>query len=347
MTGYRVLELGGKGPVPFATMMLADLGAEVTVCRRPNQARSLEGVDILARGKSFADIDLKSEQAKDGLLALAAEFDVVIEGFRPGTVERLGVGPAEFLGANPRIVYVRVSGYGQDNAFSRVAGHDLNFVAMAGALAHMGPANGPPESPLNLVADFGGGGMLAAVGALAALLERERSGLGQVVDAAMTDAVGLLMATLRGMRAGGQWTDRRGDNLLDGGAPFYHSYETADAKFVSVAALEAGQYVELLRVCGLDAEGHLAASQQDRSGWPEVQARFAAKFSERTRDEWCDAFAGVDTSFAPVLTMDETTAHDYHRERGSYLQRDGAFHPTPAPRFSRTPSEIGTPPPPK
>jgi alpha-methylacyl-CoA racemase len=321
-------------------MMLADMGAAVLMCERLGQTKTLEGVDILSRGKDRLRLDLKSDEVRTAVVAMLPGFDIILEGFRPGTVERLGLAPDVALAVNPRLVYARMSGYGQGNTYSAVTGHDVNFVAMGSALAHIGPDGQPPQIPLNLVGDFGGGGMLLAVGALSALFERERSGQGQVIDVAMTDAVGLLMAGLYGMRAGGRWSQPRGANLVDGGAPFYNVYETRDGRFVSVGAIEPKHYAELLRVCELDAGS--VGRQHDQSLWAAMKARFAQVFRTRTQAEWCAAFAGVEACFAPALSMDNAPAHRYHRERGSFPVIDGIVQPGPAPRFSRTASHAGS-----
>lgn len=333
LQGLRVIELGGKGPTPFAGMMLADMGADVTAIER-------EGSDprdpVLTRGKRMIQIDLKSPSSRDQLLHELRDTDVLLEGFRPGVAERLGLGPREIRSANPRIVYGRMSGYGQGNSWSTTPGHDLNFIAMSSALAHLGAPGGPPTVPLNLVGDYGAGGMLLVVGVLAALVERSDSGSGQVVDAAMTDGSALLMASVFAMRANGVWVDRREANWVDGGAPFYRAYQTSDDKFVSVAALEPSHYAALMRVCAVPDP----PLQGDREAWPRVSSLLAATFARKTREEWVDEFADVDASFAPVLTMAEVADHPYHRERGTFLQHGGVIQPAPAPRFERTPSAI-------
>lgn len=338
LAGVRVLELGGKGPTPFAGMVLADLGATVVAVQRAGDS-GLTGVDLHSRGKHAVRLNLKAPGAASALLAADPPFDVVLEGFRPGVVERLHLGPEDFSAVDDSIVYARMSGYGQGNAYSSVAGHDVNFVAMGSALGHIGPAEAPPTVPLNLVADFGGGGMLLLLGVLAALVERARSGRGQVVDVAMTDAVALLMSGPYGMRAGGLWSGARGENLVDGGAPFYGVYETADGGYVSVGALEPAHYTTLLECCGLDPTAMPA--QHDAATWPATRAVLAAVFRARPTQAWVEAFAGFDASFAPVLTMDDAPEHDYHRERGTFPTIDGVVQPAPAPRFSRTPSRPG------
>ena len=334
LAGVRVLELGGKGPTPFAGMMLSDMGADVVVCERV--APAVGEVDVLARGKLRMLVDLKSEADRGELEGVLPLFDVVMEGFRPGVAEKLGFGPEQVLAINPAIVYGRMSGYGQGNSRSGVVGHDLNFIAMSSALAHIGPADRPPAIPLNLVGDFGGAGMVLTVGILAALVERSRTGLGQVIDAAMTDASALLMSSVYGQRASGQWSDARESNSVDGGAPFYNVYETADERYVAVGALVPDHYRRVLEVCGIDPDQ--SPPMDDRAGWPQMRARLAAIFATRGQAAWVSAFDGVEASFAPVLTMADVQEHPYHRERESFVDIGGVMQPAPAPRFDRTPS---------
>ncbi len=338
LDGIRVLELGGKGPAPFAGMIFADMGAEVVRCDRLSGSNGLEGLDVLARGKGRIRIDLKSPLVRDALLRALESFDVVIEGFRPGVAERLGLGPDAALAANGRLVYGRMSGYGQGNAYSQIPGHDVNFIAVAGALGHLGDEGTVPPIPLNLVGDFGAGGMLLALGVLAALVERAASGHGQVVDAAMTDGVALLMAAVYGMRAGSQWSSVRGTNLVDGGAPFYNVYETADEKYVAVGAVEPRQYADLVRACQLPEE--LLAGQYDRSTWPESKRLFKEVFRLRDRREWTARFLGTQACYSEVLTMDDAQDHEFHRTRRTFTTVAGVVQPAPAPRFSRTPSTV-------
>jgi alpha-methylacyl-CoA racemase len=333
LSGIRVLELGGKGPTPFAGMMLADMGADVVAVDRAG-AVPPDDLSVFGRGKHRLRLDLKSPEARGLLHAAMSLIDVVIEGFRPGVAERLGLGPADVHAVNPRVVYGRMTGYGQDGPWSRVPGHDVNFIAMSSALAHIGPREGPPVVPLNLVGDFGGGGMLLVTGVLGALVERGTSGRGQVVDAAMTDGSAQLMAWAYAARAHGDWSDERGANATDGSAPFYRAYETADGGFVSVGALDPGHYAELMRVCGIDP----APDQYDRTQWPALSRRLEETFAARDRASWVARFDGVETSFAPVLTMAEAHTHPYNVERETFVELDGVLQPAPAPRFDRTPS---------
>lgn len=340
LSGVRVLELGGKGPVPFAGMVLADLGAEVFVLERIGATAHPDAL-VVGRGKFHVRVDLKSDAVREALIGAVQSIDVVIEGFRPGVAERLGLGPDVLRDAHPPLVYGRMSGYGQEGAYSRRPGHDLNFLAMSSALAHLGPPGAPPPPPLTLVGDFGGGGMLLVVGVLAALLERSRSGEGQVLDAAMVDGAALLMASVYGTRAAGQWSDARGSNTVDGGAPFYRSYETADGRYVAVGALDPHHYDELLRVCGIDESS--APRQDDRSRWAELGERLEAVFRSRDQAHWVGAFSDAETSFAPVLTMQDAPGHPHHVERGTFVSLDGVVQPAAAPRFSRTPAAARPP----
>ena len=353
--GFRVIELAGLGPGPFAGMVLADAGADGLRIDRPGAGRAVAGgtaggaeervaaVDVLGRGKRSVAVDLKRAEGVEVVLRLVAGADVLLEGFRPGVVERLGVGPASCLAANPRLVYGRMTGWGQTGPLAARAGHDIDYIALAGALGPIGPADGLPVTPLNLVGDFGGGGMLLAFGVVAALLETASSGRGQIVDAAMVDGAALLLAMLSGMRAAGVWNDRRGDNLLDGGAPFYRTYETADGRAVAVGALEPQFYGALLEGLGLATEE--LPAQHDRASWPELERRFAAVFRERTRDEWARHFAERDACVAPVLDLGEAAEHPHLAERGTYVELGGVVQPAPAPRFSETPAAMPAPPP--
>jgi len=336
LAGTVVIEVAGLAPVPFACMMLADMGADVIRVDRPAGAALPAAPDEspLGRGRRSIVIDLKQPAGVGVLLRLTAGADVLVEGFRPGVAERLGFGPEDCLGGNGRLVYARLTGWGQDGPLARTAGHDIDYIAMAGALAPIGAAGGPPVPPLNLVADFGGGGMLCVAGVLAALLERERSGRGQVVDAAMVDGSALLTAFLHGLRAAGEWRDERGANLLDGGAPFYTTYLTADGGYMAVGALEPGFYADLLARLGLDG-GELPA-QYDRAAWPALRARLAAAFATRTRAEWAEVFDGTDACVAPVLSPAEAAGHPHNLARGVFTEVAGAPQPAPAPRFSRS-----------
>jgi alpha-methylacyl-CoA racemase len=340
LAGVRVVELAGIGPGPFCAMLLADLGAEVLRVDRPAAART-GWPTVLARGRRSVAVDLKHPDGAGVVLDLVAAADALVEGFRPGVAERLGIGPDACLARNPRLVYGRVTGWGQEGPWRQAAGHDIDYIALAGALHPVGPAGGPPVPPLNLVGDFGGGGMLLAFGVVAALLERGRSGAGQVVDAAMVDGAALLTTQFHELLAAGLWHERRGSNLLDGGAPFYGVYETADGRHLAVGALEPQFYAELLRRLGLDA-GDLP-DQLDRDGWPLLRERLAALFRTRTLDEWSELLAGTDACVAPVLGLGEAPAHPHNRARGTFVDVGGVVQPAPAPRFGRTPCDPPTP----
>jgi alpha-methylacyl-CoA racemase len=345
LTGYRVLELAGIGPGPFACMMLCDLGAEVLRVDRLGGRRGLEGLpaNILDRGRRSVAVDLKHPEGAEVVLRLVEAADALVEGYRPGVAERLGIGPDAALARNPRLVYGRMTGWGQDGPYAPMAGHDINYIALAGALAHIGRAGQRPVPPLNLVGDFGGGGMFLAFGVVCALLEASRSGQGQVVDAAMVDGSAILMAMMHGLSAMGLWSEPREANLIDGGAHFYDVYETADGGYVSIGSLEPQFYAELLRLTGLEGENDLPA-QMDRSEWPAMKERLAAVFMGKTRDEWCRLMEGTDVCFAPVLSMREATEHPHNRARGTFVEVEGVTQPAPAPRFSRTPGAIAGPP---
>jgi len=341
LAGIRVVELAGIGPGPFAAMLLADLGAEVLRVDRPAASRPAWPT-VLARGRRSVAVDLKHPDGPGVVLGLVGAADALVEGFRPGVAERLGIGPDPCLARNPRLVYGRVTGWGQDGPWRLAAGHDIDYVALAGALHPIGQAGGPPVPPLNLVGDFGGGGMLLALGVVAALLEASRSGRGQVVDAAMVDGAALLTTQFHELLAAGLWREERGANLLDGGAPFYGVYETADGRHLAVGALEPQFWAELLERLGLDA-AELPA-QLDRNGWPELRERLAALFRTRPRDEWCELLAGTDACVAPVLGLGEAPAHRHNRARGTFVDVGGVVQPAPAPRFSRTPPDPPQPP---
>jgi alpha-methylacyl-CoA racemase len=340
LAGVRVVELTGIGPGPFCAMLLADLGAEVLRVDRPAASRP-GWPAVLARGRRSVAVDLKHPDGAGVVLDLVAAADALVEGFRPGVAERLGIGPDACLARNPRLVYGRVTGWGQEGPWRLAAGHDIDYVALAGALHPIGQAGGPPVPPLNLVGDFGGGGMLLALGVVAALLETGRSGAGQVVDAAMVDGAALLTTQFHELLAAGLWREERGANLLDGGAPFYGVYQTADGRHLAVGALEPQFYAELLRRLGLDA-GDLP-DQLDREGWPLLRERLAALFRTRTREEWCELLAGTDACVAPVLGFGEAPAHPHNRARGTFVDVGGVVQPAPAPRFSRTPCDPPSP----
>ena len=346
LDGVRVLEFAGMGPAPFAVMMLADMGAEVVRVDRLGGTKQAGPVpnpmpNPLHRGRRSVAMDLKNPAAVTAILRLVEGADVLVEGFRPGTMERLGLGPDACAAANPRLVYARVTGWGQDGPNAGLAGHDINYIAVAGALDPIGRAGGPPVPPLNLVGDYGGGGMFAAFGVACALFEARQSGKGQVVDAAMTDAAAVLTTSLHWMRAAGRWNEARGTNRLDSGAHFYDVYETADGLYVSVGAIEPRFYAELRRVLGLT--GPAWDRQDDRAVWPELKKELAAIFATKTRDEWCRVFAEAkaDACFAPVLSPGEAPADPHNAARGTFLTRDGVTFPAPAPRLSRTPGAAG------
>ncbi|MPY80837.1 MAG: CoA transferase [Actinophytocola sp.] len=342
LTGLRVVELAGIGPGPHAAMMLADLAADVVRIERPAAQPAAGRPDPLLRGRRLVTTDLKTEKGRALVLRLAAKADVLIEGYRPGVAERLGVGPADCHAVNPRLVYGRMTGWGQEGPFAPRAGHDINYISLTGALHAIGRPGERPVPPLNLVGDFGGGSMLLFGGILAALWERERSGQGQVVDAAMVDGAGLLMQMMWAMRGEGQWRDERGVNLLDGGAPFYDTYECADRRYVAAGAIEPQFYTELLAGLGLDPA--TLPGQHDRDRWPELRARLAQSFREHPRDHWAKVFDGSDACVTPVLTMAEATEHEHLADRGSFVDLDGVAQPAPAPRFSRTTPTTPTPP---
>ena len=341
LQGVRVVELASIGPGPFCAMLLADLGAEVLAVDRP-AAGGPGWPPLFGRGRRRVAVDLKHPEGPGLVLDLVAGADALVEGFRPGVAERLGIGPEACLRRNPRLVYGRVTGWGQDGPLAGAAGHDIDYIALAGALHPIGPAAGPPVPPLNLLGDFGGGGMLLALGVVAALLEAGRSGRGQVVDAAMVDGAALLTTQLHELLAAGLWADRRQANLLDGAAPCYAVYETADGRHLAVGALEPRFWAELLERTGLAAED--LPAQLDRDGWPRLRQRLAALFRTRTREEWCALLEGTDACVAPVLSLLEAPGHPHHRARSSFVEVGGALQPAPAPRFSRTPCATPAPP---
>jgi alpha-methylacyl-CoA racemase len=339
--GVKVLELGGIGPGPHAAMVLADLGADVVRVRRPGGLQiPPEEHDLLHRGKRIVDLDVKSEP--DKLLALAAKADVLLDGFRPGTCERLGIGPDECTAVNPRLIYARITGWGQHGPMAQVAGHDINYLSQTGALSAIGYRDRPPVAPLNLVADFGGGSMFVLLGIVAALYERERSGMGQVIDAAMVDGVSILAQMAWTMKSTGSLKDERESFMLDGGAPFYRTYETADGRYMAVGAIEPQFFAQLLSGLGLSAAD---VNQLDVSAFPEVHKLFAKKFASKTRDEWTEIFSGTDACVTPVLTWREAAQNEHLRARSTLMTVNGVDQAAPAPRFSRTASgPIGPPP---
>jgi len=341
----KVLEFESIGPAPFAGMLLADMGADVLVIDRPESpdlgVQRERRYDVMMRGKRSVKIDLKSNGSTGRVLDLMERADAVIEGMRPGVMERLGLGPDKALERNPKIVYGRVTGWGQSGPLAARAGHDINYIAVTGVLNAIGRKNGPPVPPLNLIGDFGGGGMLLAFGVVCALVEASRSGKGQVIDAAMIDGASLLAAMFSGLLQGGnQMTETRGENVLDTGAPWYNVYETKDGKYVSVGAIEARFFDELVRRLNLPG-----LAQHDRTRWPEMTAQFEKTFKSKTRDEWVEIFDGSDACFAPVLGWSEAPRHPHSRARSAYITVNRIEQPAPAPRFSRTPGDVLRPPP--
>lgn len=332
--GIRIVELAGLGPAPFAAMMLADLGAEVVRVDRPRRHPQRPHTDVLNRNRSHVVIDLKNPDGVATLLGLIDRADVVLEGYRPGVAERLGFGPDLCLERNPRLIFGRMTGWGQDGPLAHTAGHDIDYIARTGALHAVGRAGGPPQIPLNSIGDFGGGGMLLAYGVLAALLERETSGLGQVVDAAIVDGVAALMAMQYAFIADDYWLDERGVNTLDSGAPYYDVYETADGRWFAVGAIEPQFYALLLEALNLTG----LPDRTDRANWPTIRKEFAARFAERTRAEWTGVFEKFDACGAPVLSLLEAPDDPHNVARQVYLEVDGVVQGAPAPRFSRTPA---------
>ncbi len=337
LNGLRIIEIGSIGPGPFAGMIFADLGAEVIRIDRPGHDPYPE---LLHRGRRSVVLDLKRPEAVEIVLRLVESVDGFMEGFRPGVIERLGLGPEACLERNPNLVYGRMTGWGQSGPLAKTAGHDIGYIAVAGALHPIGPPGGAPVPPLNLVGDFGGGGMLLAVGMLSALLHVQAGGRGQVVDAAMVDGAALLTTFLHSMRHAGLWTDERGANLLDGGAPFYTTYETADGRRLAVGPLEPKFYAAFVE--GLGIEPADLPDQYDRSRWPELRQRFAAVLFTKTQDEWMQIFAGTDACVAPVQTLSDAASHPHLRSRRTFVEVDGVEQPGPAPRFDRTPASAGS-----
>ena len=345
LNGLKVIELAGIGPGPMAAMLLADMGATVLRIDRKEAAdlgvKRPEKFDLLLRNRRSLPLDLKQPEAVALVLETIVRADMLIEGFRPGVCERLGLGPAICLERNPKLIYGRITGWGQDGPLAQAAGHDLNYIALSGALHAIGRAGQPPAIPLNLVGDFGGGTLYLVLGMLAALHEAKTSGRGQVVDAAMVDGVASLMTQVHGTFAAGMMSNQRGTNITDSGAPFYEVYACADGRFVSIGAVEARFYAQVLRILDLQP---LLARQWDRGHWTAAKAQIAQKIASRTQAEWCATFEGCDdTCFAPVLTLDEAPTHPHLAARGTYVEVDGVTQPAPAPRFSRTPSPTPQP----
>ncbi|MBM45739.1 MAG: carnitine dehydratase [Acidimicrobiaceae bacterium] len=347
LQGIRVIELQGIGPGPFCGMMLSDMGAEVIRIDRAGNVSGVDSdsppIDVLARGRSSIGVDLKNPEGVEVVLRLIETADALIEGFRPGVMERLGLGPDECLARNPRLVFGRMTGWGQEGPYAMAAGHDINYIALAGALEPIGRRGEAPVPPLNLVGDFGGGGMLLAFGVVCAVVEAQRSGEGQVVDAAMVDGAASLMAMFHSMRALGVWNDERGTNLLDTGSHFYDVYECADGRYISIGSIEPQFYSELLDLTGLKQEEDFSA-QMDRTSWPDLKERIGAVFLSKTRDEWCEIMDATDVCFAPVLTLAEAPEHPHNRHREVFTEIAGVTQPNPSPRFSRTKETIQGPP---
>lgn len=347
LAGLTVLEVGGVGPGPFCAMLMADMGAEVIRIDRKHASESGLPVDrrfdVMFRGRRSLALDLKKPEAVEVIKRMASKSDVLIEGFRPGVMERLGLGPEVCLALNPRLVYGRMTGWGQTGPMAKEVGHDINYIALSGALHAMGRKGGSPEIPLNLVGDFGGGSMYLAFGIVCALLEARSSGRGQVVDAGMVDGATSLMSMVYGLFAAGYWKDERGVNRLDSGAPWYDVYETKDGLYVAVGCTEASFFRNTLRVIGLSEEEY--GAQHDVTGWPQMKAAFAAAFRTRTRDEWCAAFEGIDACFSPVLSLAEAPHHPQQVARGNFVECAGVVQPAPAPRFSRSQPAVQGPPP--
>jgi alpha-methylacyl-CoA racemase len=347
LAGIKIIEIAGIGPGPFCAFMLADMGADIIKIDRADRVRGGDPetppADVLMRGRRSIGVDLKSPAGVELVLQLVEEADGLFEPFRPGVTERLGIGPDECLARNPKLVYGRMTGWGQEGPYAQAAGHDINYIALAGALEPIGRRGEGPLPPLNLVGDFGGGGMLLAYGMVCALLEAQRSGKGQVVDAAMVDGAACLMMMFHAFRAMGIWEDQRGSNLLDTGAYFYDAYETADGKYVSIGSLEPQFYAELLRLTGLEGDSDVPW-QHDKNEWPRMKDRMRAIFKSKTRDEWCALMEGTDVCFAPVLSLAEAPKHPHNVHRKTFLELEGIVQPAPAPRFSRTPGQVQRPP---
>ena len=352
LSGLKIVEVAGIGPAPFAAMMLSDMGADVIRVDRLENSNGGDPAappsDIFNRGRRSIALNLKSAGGLKTLLDLIGQADAVMEGFRPGVAERLGFGPEVCHEINPKLVYGRMTGWGQDGPYALTAGHDINYIALAGVLAHLGREGEKPTPPINLVGDFGGGGMLLAFGLVCALLEAGRSGQGQVVDAAMVDGSASLMTMVWGFKAMGMWSDDRGTNLLDTATHFYDTYECADGNFVSIGSIEPQFYAELLKHTNLEQVyvdlGEPMPTQMDKAKWPEMKAHLAAIFVTKSRDEWSALLEGTDICFAPVLTMDEAAQHPHNVHRKTFVEVAGITQPAPSPRFDRTPGEIQRPP---
>ena len=348
LSGYRIIEIAGIGPGPFAAMMLADMGAEVIRVERTQAVRgpspATAGFDILQRGRRNIAIDLKNPDGVAALLELVEHADALVEGFRPGVMERLGLGPQPCLQRNPRLVYGRMTGWGQEGMYSQAAGHDINYISLAGALAHFGRADQAPVPPLNMVGDFGGGGMFLAYGVVCALLEAQKSGLGQVVDTAMVDGAAVLMSMFWAFKSVGMFNEHApGTNLLDTGAHFYDVYQCSDDRYISLGSIEPQFYKQLLLLTGLDNDPDFA-KQMDQTTWPHLKQRLADVIRTKSQQEWCAIMETTDVCFAPVLTMSEAAQHPHNVQRGTFVEIAGVMQPAPAPRFSRTSAQVASPP---
>ncbi|PCJ24888.1 MAG: carnitine dehydratase [SAR86 cluster bacterium] len=338
LKGMRILEMAGIGPGPFCAMMLSDMGAEVIRIDRLSQKGSGHRANVLNRGRRSIALDLKEPASVEIVLRMIEQADALIEGFRPGVMERLGLGPDVCLERNPKLVFGRMTGWGQTGPLAQAAGHDINYISIAGALGAMGYSDRPPAPPLNLVGDFGGGAMYLLAGVLAALLERNSSGKGQVIDAAMTDGTASLLSPFFGLMEMGMWTTDRHSNKLDGGAHFYGSYECSDGKYISIGSIEPKFYALLLSKCEISDEEFLA--QQDQDSWPSLREKLIELFKTKTREHWCNLMEGTDVCFAPVLDLKEAPKHSHNKARNTYVEIEGVVQPAPAPRFSRTQSQI-------
>lgn len=339
LSGMKIIEIAGIGPGPFCGMMLSDMGAEVIRVNRVGAQPGLAlGKDVLARGRRAIAVDLKRPEGAGVVLRLCENADAFFEGFRPGVAERLGIGPEQCMARNPKLVYGRMTGWGQTGPLAMAAGHDINYISLSGALHAIGRKGGRPVPPLNLIGDFGGGGMLLAFGLVCGLLEAQRTGKGQVVDAAMVEGSAALMAMFFSMLDMGMFSEERGTNLLDTGAHFYDAYETKDGKYISVGSIEPQFYAELVQKAGLDPKRF--APQMDFSKWPEFKEELIRVFKTKTRDEWCAMMEGSDVCFAPVLSIVEAPNHPHNQARGTFVKIDGLLQPAPAPRFDRTVPEI-------
>ena len=344
LNGVKIIEVGGIGPGPFCGMMLSDMGAEIVrVERKGGLVLSDPKYDLLTRNRKSISINLRTPEGVQTLLRMLEQVDALQEGFRPGVMEKLGIGPDVCLKRNPRLVYGRMTGWGQEGPLARAAGHDINYIALSGALHTIGRKGQKPVPPLNLVGDFGGGGMLLAFGMVCALYEARNSGQGQVVDAAMTDGSAALMAMIYGLKAAGLWTDKPGTNLLDTGAHFYDTYETADNKFIAIGAIEPQFYELLLKLAEIDDPDF--QNQLDFAQWPQLKEKLSLVFKTKTREAWCEIMEGSDVCFAPVLSMSEAPEHPHNKQRKTFVENDGVLQPAPAPRFSRTDPVIKRPPP--